>query len=152
MTAGVDRLEGWRQAMAAAGLEADAVEHGDFTEGSGEEAARALLERHPDLDGLVVASDLMASGALRVLAGLGRRVPDDVAVVGFDDLGVAERTTPTLTTVRQPVEEMAALATRLLLEQDRRRRGGPPDAADRAAGAGASRERLEAYAGAVSVP
>ncbi len=117
MTAGVDRLEGWRQAMAAAGLEADAVEHGDFTEGSGEEAARALLERHPDLDGLVVASDLMASGALRVLAGLGRRVPDDVAVVGFDDLGVAERTTPTLTTVRQPVEEMAALATRLLLER-----------------------------------
>ena len=54
---------------------------------------------------------------MRVLAELGRRVPDDIAVVGFDDLGVAERTTPPLTTVRQPVEEMAERATRLLLER-----------------------------------
>ena len=59
----------------------------------------------------------MAAGALRVLAAAGRRVPDDVAVVGYDDLGVAERTTPPLTTVRQPISEMADRATRLLLEQ-----------------------------------
>lgn len=117
MTASADRLAGWRQAMIEAGLADDAVEHGDFTEASGETAARALLERHPDLDGLVVASDLMAAGALRVLAELGRKVPDDVAVVGFDDLGVAERTSPPLTTVRQPVAEMAERATRLLLER-----------------------------------
>lgn len=117
MTAAVDRLAGWTQAMAAAGLAPDAVERGDFTEASGEAACRALMERHPDLDGLVVASDLMAAGALRVLAELGRRVPDDVAVVGFDDLGVAERTAPPLSTVRQPVEEMAERATRLLLER-----------------------------------
>ena len=117
MTAAEDRLTGWRQAMAAAGLPADAVEHGDFTEASGEVAARALMQRHPDLDGLVVASDLMAAGAMRVLVELGRRVPDDIAVVGFDDLGVAERTTPRLTTVRQPVEQMAERATRLLLER-----------------------------------
>ena len=52
-----------------------------------------------------------------MLAELGRRVPDDIAVVGFDDLGVAERTTPPLTTVRQPVVEMAERATRLLLER-----------------------------------
>ncbi len=83
----------------------------------GQRAAEALLSAHPDLDGLVVASDLMASGALKVLSALGRRVPDDVAVVGYDDLGVAERTIPPLTTVRQPVEEMAERATRLLLEQ-----------------------------------
>ena len=89
MTAAADRLDGWRKAMAMAGLPADAVEHGDFTEASGETAARALMARHPDLDGLVVASDLMAIGALRVLAELGRRVPDDIAVVGFDDLGAA---------------------------------------------------------------
>src|SRR5690606_24488047 len=107
----------WRQAMAAAGQPDDAVEHGDFTESSGEVAAEALLAAHPDLDGLVVASDLMAAGALRVLAARGRRVPEDVAVVGYDDLGVAERTTPPLTTMRQPVEEMAERATRLLLEQ-----------------------------------
>jgi DNA-binding LacI/PurR family transcriptional regulator len=90
---------------------------GDFPETGGLRAAEALLSAHPDLDGLVVASDLMASGALKVLSALGRRVPDDVAVVGYDDLGVAERTTPPLTTVRQPVEEMAERATRLLLEQ-----------------------------------
>ena len=117
MTAAADRLAGWRQAMEQAGLPTDAVEHGDFTEESGVTAARALMERHPDLDGLVVASDLMASGALKVLAELGRRVPDDIAVIGYDDLGVAERTSPPLTTVRQPVVEMAERATRLLLER-----------------------------------
>jgi DNA-binding LacI/PurR family transcriptional regulator len=126
MTAAVDRLEGWRQAMAAAGLPDAAVEHGDFTEDSGDRAARALMARHPGLDGLVVANDLMAVGALRVLAELGRRVPDDVAVVGFDDLGIGERTTPTLTTVRQPVEEMAERATRLLLELVDSADGGQP--------------------------
>jgi len=117
MTAAADRLVGWRHAMTEAGLPAEAVEHGDFTEASGESAARSLMERHPDLDGLVVASDLMAAGAMRVLAELGRRVPDDIAIVGYDDLGVAERTNPPLTTMRQPVEEMAERATRLLLER-----------------------------------
>jgi DNA-binding LacI/PurR family transcriptional regulator len=117
MTAAVDRLQGWHEAMAFAGLPADAVAFGDFTEASGEEAARELLERHPDLDGIAVASDLMAAGALKVLAELGRRVPDDVAVVGYDDLGVAERTSPPLTTMRQTIDEMAERATRLLLEQ-----------------------------------
>lgn len=117
MTAAEDRLAGWRQAMTAAGLRDDAVEHGDFTEIGGQRAAESLLASHPDLDGLVVASDLMAAGALKVLASLGRRVPDDIAVVGYDDLGVAERTTPALTTIRQPVDEMAERATRLLLEQ-----------------------------------
>ena len=117
MSAAIDRLAGWAQAMARARLPMDAIEHGDFTEESGEAACRALLERHPDLDGLVVASDLMAVGAMRVLEELGRRVPDDVAVIGFDDLGVAERPSPALTTVRQPVEAMAERATRLLLER-----------------------------------
>ena len=117
MTAGQDRLQGWKSAMREGGLADKAVEHGDFTEAGGELAARALLERHPRLDGIFVASDLMGSGALRVLAAAGRRVPDDVAVVGYDDLGVAERTTPPLTTVVQPIVEMAEQATRLLLQQ-----------------------------------
>ncbi|CAA9404170.1 MAG: Transcriptional regulator, LacI family [uncultured Nocardioides sp.] len=117
MTAGVDRLTGWRQAMDEAGLATDAVVHGDFTELGGRAAAEDLLAAHPDLDGLVVASDLMARGALQVAAAHGRRVPDDLAVVGYDDLGVAEATTPPLTTVRQPVHEMAERATRMLLEQ-----------------------------------
>ena len=117
MTASIDRLSGWRQTMAAAGLDAAAVVHGDFTELSGRVAAERLLAAHPDLDGLVVASDLMARGALQVAAAQGRRVPDDLAVVGYDDLGVAEATTPPLTTIRQPVAEMAERATRMLLEQ-----------------------------------
>ncbi|SEC12001.1 DNA-binding transcriptional regulator, LacI/PurR family [Nocardioides exalbidus] len=126
MTASADRLAGWRLAMTEAGLATDAVAHGDFTEASGVHATRALLERHPDLDGLVVASDLMAAAALRVLAEMGRRVPDDVAVIGFDDLGVAERTTPRLTTVRQPVVAMAERATRLLLDRVDQAEGSHP--------------------------
>ena len=117
MTAAVDRLNGWRQAMTEAGLATDAVVHGDFTEESGRSAAERLFAEHPDLDGLFVASDLMAHGALHVIAALGRRVPDDLSVVGYDDLGVAQATTPPLSTVRQPVPEMAERATRLLLEQ-----------------------------------
>lgn len=123
MTASIDRLAGWRTAMQGAGLEGVAVEPGDFTEEGGARAAQALLERHGDeLDGLFVASDLMAAGALRVLLGAGRRVPDDVALVGYDDLGVAERTSPALTTVSNPIGELATRATRLLL--DSLREGG----------------------------
>jgi hypothetical protein len=78
-----------------------------------------LLERHPDLDAVFVASDAMAIGALHVLAEAGRRVPDDVAVVGFDDVPTAPYTNPPLTTVRQPFDEMAvALAQRLLAQLD----------------------------------
>lgn len=117
MTAGVDRLRGWRAAMREAGLPDDAVVHGDFTEDGGEEAATRLLAEHPDVDGLAVASDLMAVGALRALAAAGRRVPDDVALVGYDDIGIAERTSPPLTTVHAPVGDMAEQAARLLIEQ-----------------------------------
>lgn len=74
------------------------------------------LATMPDLDGIFVASDLMALGALRALAAAGRRVPDDVALVGYDDLDVAARATPSLTTVSNPVGELATRATRLLLE------------------------------------
>ncbi len=116
MTAGIDRLQGWREAMDAAGLPTDAVAHGDFTEGSGAVAMGRLLDEHPDLDGVFAASDLMASGALLRMGVLGVRVPDDVALVGFDDLGFAATTDPPLTTVAQPVAEMAARAGALLQE------------------------------------
>jgi DNA-binding LacI/PurR family transcriptional regulator len=115
MTAGLDRLNGFKAAMAAAGLPADAVAYGDFTAEGAEAAAITLLDEHPDLDGLFVASDLMATAALRVLAGRGRRVPADVAVVGFDDSVLATTTTPRLTTVRQPVEQLGARLAELVL-------------------------------------
>jgi DNA-binding LacI/PurR family transcriptional regulator len=117
MAVGVDRLEGWRDAQLAAGLQPDQrlVEWGDFSEESGQRAMAALLSRDPALDAVFAASDLMALGALRVLKDAGRRVPDDVAVVGFDDSIVARHAEPQLTTVRQPVEEMGRQMTRLLL-------------------------------------
>ena len=92
------------------------VGYGDFSEASGRRAMRTLLDRHPDLDAVFAASDLMAVGAMRVLREYGRRVPDDVAVVGFEDSVLARQTEPPLTTVHQPVEamgrEMAAAAGR----------------------------------------
>ncbi|SEE89481.1 LacI family DNA-binding transcriptional regulator [Ruania alba] len=115
MTGALDRLEGWRQTVSEAGLATDAVTHGDFTVEGGARATAELFETHPDLDGVFVASDLMAVGAMQVLADLGRRVPDDVAVVGYDNLGVAERTTPRLTTVYNPLVQMVAAATETLL-------------------------------------
>ncbi|WKN48019.1 LacI family DNA-binding transcriptional regulator [Nocardioides sp. Arc9.136] len=114
MAAGQDRLVGYLGALSDAGLAAGPVEHGDFTEASGEAACARLLATYPDLDGLVVASDLMARGALRALAAAGRSVPGDVAVVGYDDLG-ADHCAPPLTTVVNPAGELAERATRLLL-------------------------------------
>jgi DNA-binding LacI/PurR family transcriptional regulator len=76
---------------------------------------RALLADHPGLDAVFAANDLMALGALLVLRDAGRRVPDDVAVVGFDDSSAALAAHPALTTVRHPLEDMAAEAARLLL-------------------------------------
>lgn len=117
MTAAVDRLNGWRQALTAAGRPVDAVTYGDFTVAGGRRAGKELLDAHPDVDGIAVASDLMATGVLEVLAAAGRRVPEDVAVVGFDDLGVAEGTNPPLTTLRNPVEDIAVRGINMLLER-----------------------------------
>ena len=101
------RYHGYRDAMAVAGLTPHAVQAGDFTVAGGAAAMTELLDTHPDLDAVFVANDNMAAGALRVLRERGRRVPDDVAVVGFDDLEIATRTEPPLTTVHQPVEPWA---------------------------------------------
>jgi DNA-binding LacI/PurR family transcriptional regulator len=74
-----------------------------------------LLDQRPALDAVFVASDIMAAGALHALHRAGRRVPEDVAVVGFDDLALARQTRPQLTTVRQPVEQFGSLAARYLM-------------------------------------
>jgi DNA-binding LacI/PurR family transcriptional regulator len=118
MAVGLDRLDGWRDGLAAAGLDGagDLVEAGDFTEEGGAAAMGRLLARPGrPVDAVFAASDLMAAGALRALRAAGRRVPDDVAVVGFEDSVVARYAQPPLTTVRQPIEEMGRQATRLLL-------------------------------------
>jgi DNA-binding LacI/PurR family transcriptional regulator len=119
MIAGVDRLAGWRRALEQAGQVAAPalVTHGDFTEAGGQQAMEELLSRAPDLDAVFVASDPMAVGALRALRAAGRRVPDDVAVVGFDDAAVAATCDPPLTTVAQPLGDMTPLLIELLLRQ-----------------------------------
>jgi DNA-binding LacI/PurR family transcriptional regulator len=115
--AAADRLEGYRRAMAAAGR-MPLVAYGDYTTQSGGHAAAWLLDRTPRIDALFVASDSMAAGALQALRKAGRRVPEDVAVVGFDDAPLAMFTNPALTTIRQPVEELGAVSAALLLDPD----------------------------------
>ncbi|WP_049576886.1 LacI family DNA-binding transcriptional regulator [Streptomyces sp. SBT349] len=123
MDVGHSRLRGWREALAAGGLAVDETlaVPADFTEAGGRRAMRALLERHPSLDAVFAASDVMAAGALGELRRGGLRVPEDVALVGFDDSIVARHTDPPLTSVRQPVEEIGRTITRLLLQEINRR-------------------------------
>ncbi|GLU87791.1 LacI family DNA-binding transcriptional regulator [Agromyces sp. NBRC 114283] len=123
MPAGIDRLEGFRRAVGAAGLPDDLVETGDFTAEGAAAATRRLLDRVGDgrdgrplgVDALFVASDLMATGALAVLAERGLRVPEDIAIVGFDDSPAALRTGVPLTTVAQPSAEQGGLMAELLI-------------------------------------
>lgn len=86
----------------------------DFTMAGGYTAAKTLLERNPDIDAVFCANDVMALGALRCLREQGRRVPEDVALVGMDDIDLARVTTPTLTTVTLMASERGRLAAELL--------------------------------------
>jgi DNA-binding LacI/PurR family transcriptional regulator len=126
MAVGIDRLEGYRDALRLAGRPSDAVAAtGDFTYEGGAAAMEQLLEMAPDLDGVFCASDLMAAGALGVLLAAGRRVPEDVLLVGFDDSPLAATMRPPLSSIGQPIEEMGREAVRLLLDEIDRR-GRPP--------------------------
>ncbi|MFF2650338.1 LacI family DNA-binding transcriptional regulator [Streptomyces sp. NPDC058045] len=120
-TSAVDRRDGFREVCGDG--DPRLVEPGDFTPAGGERAMRALLDRCPDLDAVFAANDLSAVGALRVLRQRGLRVPEDVAVAGFDDMRhVAEESDPPLTTVRQDIEGMGRLMARMLLDD-----GRPPE-------------------------
>ncbi len=118
MHAGVDRLAGYRAALAAAGLPEGPVEDGDFTADAAAAAMQRILDSGAEFDALFIASDLMARGALSVLARAGVRVPEDVAIIGFDDSPVATSVRPPLTTMRQPShaqgQEMADMLLSLL--------------------------------------
>jgi DNA-binding LacI/PurR family transcriptional regulator len=117
-SSGRERFVGYRRAVTEApgGGYQPLTAQGDWSPRSGRMAARRLLSHHPGFDGLFVASDLMALGALGALAEARRRVPDDVAVVGFDDSAAATMAEPPLTTVHQPFERVAAEAVRIVNE------------------------------------
>jgi DNA-binding LacI/PurR family transcriptional regulator len=118
MPAGADRLAGYHEALGTAGVPVDEqlVEIADFSLEGGRSAMQRLLGRAPGLDAVFVASDLMAMGALSALEAAGRKVPEDVAVVGFDDSPLAAQAHPPLSSVRQPIEEMGREMTRLLTQ------------------------------------
>ncbi|MFC1404632.1 LacI family DNA-binding transcriptional regulator [Streptacidiphilus sp. N1-5] len=126
-----DRLDGWRAALAARGRREPAVVEGDWSAASGYAAGRQLAA-DPGVTAVFAANDDMAIGLIRALAEAGRGVPEEVSVVGFDDIPVAAFVTPPLTTVRQPFDAVAQEGLRLLVhaiekpEQDLPPANDPP--------------------------
>lgn len=113
-----DRLRGYQLALREHGITPDEqwIQAGDFQEEGGYRCMQRLLRLSPPLEAVFVASDLMAMGAIRALREAGISVPEDVAVVGFDDIPASAYFNPPLTTVRQPMSKMGAMACRLLLQ------------------------------------
>jgi LacI family transcriptional regulator len=109
-----DRATGFRAAAGEA-FDPRLVCEGDFTRGGGQAAVEELLASGLSFDGVFAHNDLMAVGVLDGLRAAGRTVPDDVAVIGFDDISIAAHTQPALTTIRQPSHEMGAAAATMLL-------------------------------------
>ena len=118
MIAGTDRLQGYLDALRDRKVvpDPDLIVEGDFTEEGGYDAMQRLLLRSSSPEFVFVASDAMAVGALRALRQAGKKVPEDVAIAGFDDLPFAARTQPPLTTVRQPIHQLGATAAETLME------------------------------------
>jgi DNA-binding LacI/PurR family transcriptional regulator len=108
------RFEGYQNALLASNrtVEPDLVAYGDFSNTSGAVAMEQLLANVPDLDAVFVNSDLMAITAMDTIREHGRRVPEDIAVIGYDDLSIAEHSNPPLTTIRQNIP----LAGKMLAE------------------------------------
>ncbi|MEV6330452.1 LacI family DNA-binding transcriptional regulator [Streptomyces sp. NPDC051909] len=113
-TSALDRIAGYHDVLVDA--DPELLCQGDFTRESGARAMAELLDRRPDVDAVFASNDLMAAGALRTLRERGIRVPEDIAVVGFDDMeSVVRETDPALTTIRQDIEGMGRLMVRLLM-------------------------------------
>jgi len=117
MMCSLARLDGYRSAMATAGLDVDPahIAHGDFHVEGGFEQARAMLRRTDRPTAIFAGSDLQAIGVLEAASSLGLRTPEDLSVVGYDDVAVAKWSRPALTTVHQPLRKMAEAASEMLL-------------------------------------
>ena len=114
-----DRLAGYKDALAEAGLRSSAslIRHADFKDAGGYAAARELMSKPNRPDALFVANNRMTTGALLALKDLAIHVPDEVAIVGFDDLAWADLVNPTISTVRQPTYELGRSAAQMLLDR-----------------------------------
>lgn len=112
---GLDRLRGFRDVMGPT-LDESRISYGDYSRASGYRAMKELLERTPDLDAVFAGNDIMAAGAIDALRDAGKRVPEDVAVGGFDDSVVATASHPTITTMHQPFDRISSEMVRVLLE------------------------------------
>ena len=112
------RLDGFKAALEESGksMDPDLVEHGNFSNTSGAEAMERLLEKAPDIDGVFVNSDLMAIAAMDTIREHGKSVPEDIAVVGYDDLSIAEHSNPPLTTIRQNIPLAGKLLAQNLIQ------------------------------------
>jgi len=113
---GIDRQAGYREALSAYGIpiDPDLIREGDFSEEDGYRLTHCLLPHQPDA--IFAASDAMALGALRLLHEMGISVPQQIAVIGFDDMPFAARSQPPLTTIRQPIMQTGAVAAKSLIE------------------------------------
>lgn len=122
------RVQGYRAALSAAGLDPDAqpVIEGDFTQASGYAAGQQILELDPLPDAFFVCNDYMAIGAMAALQEEEVRIPDDLAIAGFDDIPSARYTTPALTTVRVPVYDLGRQAAERLVEMIHSAEGPAP--------------------------
>jgi len=114
MFEGAERLRGYERAMREAGEE-PVIAYGDFTRAAGAQAMHDFLIDGIPVDAVFAASDLMALGAMELLRKNSMRIPEDVAIIGFDDIRAAQHSDPPLTTIRQPVEDFGTVAARQVM-------------------------------------
>jgi DNA-binding LacI/PurR family transcriptional regulator len=111
-----ERYRGFAEVMQDAGIDARSLTvYGDYSERSAEREMASLMKKAPDLDSVFINSDLMAIAAMKVIKASGRRIPDDIAVVGYDDLSLSAMVTPALTTVSQHVAQAGQILARDLV-------------------------------------
>lgn len=116
-SASSERLSGYKEALKNAHIpiKSKLIEKGDFSFESGESCARTLLKQKTLPTAIFASNDYMAAGVMKTAQQMGMRIPDDLSITGFDDAPVSRQIWPTLTTIRQPIQLMAARNTEILI-------------------------------------
>lgn len=111
-----ERCEGYKEIVGKEPWFNDTyIANGKYDMQSSIQATLELLQRHPEIDGIFAANDIMAIGAIKAAYQLGKKVPEDIAIIGFDGISLSKATTPELTTIEQPIYEMGEKATKMLV-------------------------------------